>query len=90
MIEVIPHVGRKANGEEVVLDQLQVMVSGRRVAYCGTKVGSPINFIRPVSDAEKTEIVEAVKKAIKGEPGKVSIPKPLSQAAKKYMERNAQ
>lgn len=86
MINVIPHVGRKKNGEEVVLDQFQIMVNGVRVGYCGRKPGMPISLIKQVDDATKQQISEAVKKAIKGEPGKVATTSPLTPAAKKHIE----
>ena len=85
MIDIIPHVGRKANGQEVTLDQMQVMRNGKRVAYCGTKEGQPVNFIRQVDDSLREQVLKAVADC-HGKPSGTSEPKPLPLAAKKYME----
>lgn len=71
---------RKVDGKLVdwiEFSQRQVMIDGRRVAYCGSKPGMPICFLREVGEDIKASVKEAVDKHNNGPSGRLAGPAPL-------------
>jgi hypothetical protein len=79
-INLEPHVGTSRTGKKVELDQFRIFVDGVSVGYVGKKPGSPINLTKRLSDAEKAEILGAVRWQTQSEPSHVSEP-PLPRQA---------
>jgi hypothetical protein len=72
-VQIKPHIGKHLKtGKPVTLDQNQVFVDGKRVAYCGTKAGRPINFIAVEVDPN---VVKAVVAAVTEQVGAPNLDK---------------
>ena len=68
-------------------DQNQILDGERRIAYCGTRPGCPINFIVALSYKQQDEVIAAVSEAV-GHPNKVSQPSLLVDDEDEYEDED--
>jgi len=67
-LKIVPHVG----DDGTRFDQNQIFLGKKRLGYCGTKPGRPINLIVKVSPELKAGIEALVEREI-GAPNKTSV-----------------
>lgn len=78
-IEIKP-MQRKVSGKLVdwiEFPQRQVLIDGRRVAYCGSKPGMPINFRRELGEDIKRAVKAKVEDYLQGPAGRLVNPAPI-------------
>jgi hypothetical protein len=91
-VVIEPHPARRKNpatGEldQCIFDQQQVMVCGRRVAWCGAEAGKPISFIARFEPAFVAAVLAEVTAQLGGQVSTVGQP-PKPEAVRRGRKRS--